>query len=134
MEEEDAQHAVPIDTSKTEGLSFRQGYESENQCQKQQQHTCRPQEALFLTYCTEDEVGILFRHKLQFCLCTIQKALSLQSTGANGYLTLVYIIAGPSQVFLQSQQHIDTRTLVGLHHIIEDEVGTIRETDGTQHK
>ena len=37
------------------------------------------------------------------------------------------IVTGSGEVFLESQEHIDAHTLVGLHHIVEHIVGRVEE-------
>ena len=102
VEQEDAQHAIAVDASEGVRLALRQMDKPQYQRQEKQQHTSRSYEAFLLTDGTEDEVGVLFRHKLQLCLRAIEEALALQTTGTDGYLTLMHVIASTLQVFLQS--------------------------------
>ena len=123
VEEEHTQHAISIHSPKLEGLPLRQMYQPQYQRQEEQQDSCRAEETFLLAHRTEDEVGILLWHKLQLRLRSIQEAFALQATRADGYLTLMHIISSTSQVFIQAQEHIDTHSLVRLHHIVEHIVG-----------
>ena len=107
-------------------------YKTQDERQEQDEHTCRTHKTFFFAHSTEDKVGILFWNELQFCLRTIQKALSLQTARANGNLALVYVLASTFQVFLQTQKHINTNTLVGLHHVVKHVIGHIIEQQRTQ--
>ena len=127
MEQEYREHTVAVYSSELERLSLRQMYQSQYQHQEEQQHACRTQESFLLSYRTEDEVGILLRHELQLGLGSVQESLSLQATRTDGYLTLMYIISGTRQVFVQSQQHVDTHSLMRFHHVVQHVIGTVEE-------
>ena len=127
MEQEYREHTVAVYSSELEGLSLRQMYQPQYQHQEEQQYACRTQESFLLSYRTEDEVGILLRHELQLGLGSVQESLSLQATRTDGYLTLMYIISGTRQVFVQSQQHVDTHSLVRFHHVVQHIIGTVEE-------
>ena len=96
------EHAIAIDAAKAHGLTLREIDESPDECQEQQQHTSRAQETLFLAHGAEDEVGILLGHELQFGLCTIQETLALQAARTDGYLRLVDVVAGTTQVLVET--------------------------------
>ena len=115
-------------------LSLGKMYQSPDQCQEQQQYTRRTHKSLFFANGTEDKVGILLRHIFQFGLGAIQESLTLQSTRTNGNLTLMHVITSSLQVFLQSEQHVDTHPLVGLKHVVQSVVGHIVEQQRTQCK
>ena len=76
----------------------------------------------------------MLRHVLQLGLRAIQETFSLQAARANGYFTLVHIIASTLQVFLQPQQHVDTCTLVLLHNVVQHVVSRIEEGHGAYGK
>ena len=132
MEEEDTQHTVSIHPSKLEWLPFCQFDESQHKGKEQEQHACRAHESLLLAYRTEDKVGILFGYELQFCLCAVEEPFSFQSSRADGYHTLMHVVARASQVILQTEQHIDTRALVLAQHVVEHNACRIEEDDGTE--
>ena len=109
-----------------------QFYQPQYQQQEKQQHTCRTHEAFLLSHRAEDKVGILLWHELQLGLGSVEESLALQTARTDGNLTLMHIISGTSQILIQSQKHIDTHSLVRLHHVVQHVVGTVEEGNGTQ--
>lgn len=131
MEEEDAGHAIAIDTSKLEWLSFRNLHQTGNEGEEKQQDGSRTEESLLFTDRTEDEVGVLLGNKFQLCLCTVEETFALQSARSDGNLALMNVVACSRQVVIQSEQYVDTHALVGLHHVVEHVVGGVEEGDGS---
>ena len=76
MEEENAQDAVAVDSSKAGFLSLGEDDETQDECHEQRDDNGRTHKPLFFTDGTENEVGILFRHIFQFCLSPVEKAFS----------------------------------------------------------
>ena len=76
----------------------------------------------------------MFGHVLQLRLRAVEKAFSAKTARANGYLALVNVIAHTLEVFLQSQQHIDARTLIRLEHVVQRVVGSVEEQSAAQRK
>ena len=127
MEQENAQHAVAVDSSKAVGLALGKFYKAQYQREEQQQHSCCSDKSLFLSYSTEYEVRVLLWHKLQLCLRTIKKSLSLKSSRAYGYLALVDVVSGTSKVLVKSEQNVYAGALVRLHDIVQHMVSRIEE-------
>ena len=109
-------------------------HQPQYQSQEKQQHACRTEETFLLAYRTEDKVCILLRHELQLGLRSIEETFSLKSAGTNGNLTLMHVISRTSQIFIQSQQHVDTHSLMRFHHMIQHIIGRIEESDTSQRK
>ena len=123
MEKEHRGYTIAVYPAEGERLPFGELEQPEYERQEHQQYACRAYKALFFAHGAEDEVGVLLGHKLQLGLCSVEEALAFESARTDGYLTLVHIVAGSIQVFVQSEQHIDTHALVRLHHIVQYVVG-----------
>ena len=76
MEQEDAEHTIPIDSSETERLAFSHFDETEYQEQEKHQHSRTAEESFLLAHRAENEVGILLRHEFQLGLRSVKEALS----------------------------------------------------------
>ena len=74
MEQENTHHAIAIDTPKGKGLPLGQMNQTENEHQEQHQHSGGSPKTFFFPDRTENEIGILFRHVLQFGLRPVQEA------------------------------------------------------------
>ena len=44
----------------------------------------------------------------------------------------MHVVSGSRNIFLKSEQHVDTHSLVWLHHAVEHVIGRIEEYDGTE--
>ena len=129
MKEEDAQHAVAIYSPERVGLPLCQMQQPQNERKEEQQNNGTPDETLLLAYGTEDEVGVLFRHIFQFCLCAVEESLAFQPARTNGNLCLYHIVTGASGVVLQTEQNTDACLLVWLQNIVEHEVCGIEKAN-----
>ena len=134
VEKEYAQDAIAIDSPEFIWLSLSYVYQSQDESKEKEQYSGTSHEAFFLAYGAEYEVSVLLRHEFQFGLSAIEEAFSFQSARADGYLTLMDIISGTGKVLLQTEKHIDTHALVGLHHMIEHIVCGIEEGDTAESK
>ena len=130
MKEEDAEHAVAVDAAEGGGLSLAEVDEPQDEGQEEQQHPGGADEAFLLADGAEDEVGVLFGHVFQLRLRAVEEALALQSAGADGYLTLVNIVTGALDVFLEAEEHVDAGALVRLEDVVERIVGHAVEGHG----
>ena len=123
MEQEDAQDAISIDSSERIWLPLGKMQEPQDERKEEQEHYGTTDETFFLTNCAEDEICILFRHLFEICLCPVEEAFAFQSARTNGNLGLNDIISGSSRVVFQAEQHADSRLLVGLHNLVQHEIG-----------
>ena len=103
-------------------------HQPEDKDQEKDQHQSTAHKTLLLAYGTEDEVGVLLGHILQFGLCAIKEPLAFKSARTYGYLGLDDIVSCSLGIILQSQKHTDTCLLVRLQDIVEDIVHRIEET------
>ncbi len=132
VEEEDAQHAVPIDAAKRVWLSLGQMQEAEDEREEEQQHDGTADEALLLAYGAEDEVGVLLRHVFELRLSAVQEALALKPARADGNFGLYDIVAHAARVVLQPEQDLDARLLVRLQDVVHREVRAVVEGEASQ--
>lgn len=79
-------------------------------------------ESLFFSDGTEYEIGILLGNVFQFCLCSLEKALSCQSSRTDGNLRLIHIISGAIRVILHAEDNVDSGLLMRLQHIVKDKI------------
>ena len=132
MHDEDTQHTVSINPSKLERLPLRQDDEAQDERQEEEQHGGRADETLLLSHGAEDEVGVLFRHELQFCLRAVEETFAPKSSGTDGNLTLVHIVAQVAHILRHAQYHLDAVLLVFSHHVVEHDARGIEENDGAE--
>lgn len=127
MEEEDREDTISIDTGKGGGLPLGKMDETQDKRQEEHKDTCCSYESLFFAHGAEDEVSVLLRHILELGLRAIEESLALEPSRSDGYLTLVHIVTGSLEVFLESEEHFDTCLLMWLEHVVEGMVGTMKE-------
>ena len=127
MEEEHAKHTIAVNATEGKRLSLSKMYEPKDEGKKQEEHAGRTEEALLLTNGTENEVGVLLRHKLQFGLRAVKKTFAFKTTRPDGNLALMNIIARSCKVLVKAKQHVYAHTLVRLHNVVEHIVGRIEE-------
>ena len=111
-------------------MSFGDGYYAQNQRQEQRKHQSGTHKSFLLAYGAENEVCVLFRHILQLCLRSLQKALSGEAARADGNLRLMYIISFAPNVIFNAQSHLYSALLMRLKHIVEDIVHREEEKHG----
>ena len=76
----------------------------------------------FFTDGAEDEVRALFRDESLCGLSTIEISFACQSARSDGNHGLVHVVSYSRRVFLHSEKHLDTLSLVVLKHVVEKEV------------
>ena len=76
-------------------------------------------EATFLTYGAEDEVGVLLGHEVVFGLRALQEALSREAARTDGNLGLVHVIAYALRVVELAEHDEDAVLLMLLQYIME---------------
>ena len=114
--------AVSIDSGKGLSTSFCIPYDPAYQEHIQKDDRCRAGESPLLSDSTEDEVGTLLWHESICSLCSVQISLTKKAAWSNGNLWLIYIVTDTGGVVFKAKQNLNTRTLVPLKHIVEDEV------------
>ena len=125
--------AVAVDAG--EGLAAAFGVVDDPPHQEyiQEYHQGASEEAPFLSDGAEDEVGALFGDEAVGGLCAAQVAFAEEASGAYGDLGLVDIVTHSGRVFLHSEQHLYTLSLVVLKHIIEKEIrGEYQQQSGQE--
>src|SRR4051812_41285710 len=92
MQKQNTRYTIGIHPTKCTSLPLRHidnAYQQEKVNKQKEEATNKSKR---LSQGSKDKVGMLLRYILTPCLCTLQKATSIQSTRANGNLTLAYII------------------------------------------
>ena len=112
MEEENAQDAIAIDLAELERLALGDMDKTKDEGKEEKEHASRAEEAFLLTYGAEDKVGILLWDVFQLRLCSVKKPFPCQASRTNCYDALVDVIPRSCKVFLQSEEDIDTLTLM----------------------
>ena len=102
VEEEDAHDGIAVDAPKGVGLAFGKVDEAQDESQEQTENDGTSEEPFFLAYGAEYEVGVLFRHVLEFGLSAVEETLAAKSARTNGNLGLNDIVTGTARVVLHT--------------------------------
>ena len=108
-------------------MSFGDMYEPENEGEIYRKHGGCSDETLLFADGAEDKVGVLFGHIFELCLSAVEKSFSGDAARTDGNLRLVDVIAGSSDVFLDSERHLDTHLLMRLENVVENIVNREKE-------
>ena len=98
MDSENAGDAVAVISYKWISLFFREFQDSENQCAKKSEHNESAEKSPLLTDGTENEIGALFRHEIEFCLGAVKVALTEEAARSDSDFWLVEIEIGAEGV------------------------------------
>ena len=101
--------------------------EAQDECQVDQQHAGRTDEALLLAHGAEDEVCVLLGHILELGLRAVEESLARHPARADGNLGLIDIIPHPRRVLDHAEQHFYPDTLVVLQNLAEHIARRIEE-------
>ena len=122
MHEYAAGDAVAVYAGESLPASFGILYYTPHQKYIQQYDCSAAYESPFLADGAEDEVCTLLRHEAICGLSSVEVALSCKSSRTDCNHGLVHIVSDAGRVFLHSEKHLDTLSLMVLKHAVEQEV------------
>ncbi len=129
MKDQISGDTVGINSRECCRLTFRQGYHTQNQHQKQRHHAHSADKTLLLSDCAENKIGVLFRHIFQFCLRAFQKTFAEETARADCDFRLVDIVSRPPEILLDAERDLYSHLLMRLEHIQENIVDREQEYD-----
>ena len=98
MHKEKTGHAIAVNSRESKVLPICHKNQPDQQIAIYQQKKYRAGKAEFLTYGTENKVGVLFRYVFQFGLRAVQIALAPKTARSYGNLGLIDVIAHPRRI------------------------------------